>query len=114
MKSEKIMNVIFYVFNTISVFCFAYVLVRLHVPNFALILILSFYAFTYYCHTEIKNYILETYYIPKNNKDTLNSFIENNVKKMGYADYTVDSEIDINDYTEEQIKKALKSYYHMQ
>lgn len=112
MKSEKIMNIFFYIFNTISVFCFAYVLTQFHIPEVFLILILSFYAFTYYCHCELKQYIIDTYYIEKKQKDVVEQFIEDNAHRMGYYDYKIDNDININNYTDDQIKQALKFYYY--
>lgn len=112
MKSEKIMNIFFYIFNTISVFCFAYVLTQFHIPEVFFILILSFYAFTYYCHRELRQYIIDTYYIEKKQKDVVEQFIEDNTHRMGYYDYKIDNDININDYTDEQIKQALKFYYY--
>lgn len=116
MKLDKVMNIFFYIFNIISISCFLGMLLNIGIPNIFVMIILIFYIFTYYSHNKLRRYILETYYIERDRKDTTTDFIERTLASIGHKDYKenikVDNEINIEDYSEDQIKQALKFCYY--
>lgn len=117
MKLTKFMNILFYILTIICVFfTLGSIFNILSDPesnnsfSFTSLFILLTYLYSYYCHKEYSKYILDTFYIDKDMREPDEYMIENFMHNTGFHDYNCNSEVDISNYSEEEVQKALKIY----
>lgn len=76
MKFERTMNIFFYIITCICVaLAFGYIFIFLesetYIAKIIAIILLGFYAVTYYCHIQMKEYVYKKYYVGKEEFDLI-------------------------------------------
>lgn len=109
MKFEKIMNTLFYVITTVLSLLFIGFISNQYGIIVGLILF-SFYFFSLYCHEQYKEYVIKNNSTEKDNKEPDIAMIEDFYHSLGFTHYNCNHEVDIKDFSEDEIKEALDFY----